>query len=276
MKLVVEQLSAKYGANTVLRNVHLEVLPGQVLALVGANGAGKSTLLHSIAGLHKAATGSVTLDGQPILGKPAHHIAGLGLALVLEGRCLFGELTVRENLTMGMHGLRCSTATARERVSSVFDMFPILSDFSARKAGLLSGGQQQMLAIGRALVRQPKVLLLDEPSLGLAPLIVRQILDTVRLLAEDGVAVVLSEQNATAALRIATTGIVLDNGQIARMADAKELLEDEDVRAHYLGGADASPACRPPTQELPAELLRRSLLAPVLESPGILTKESHE
>jgi branched-chain amino acid transport system ATP-binding protein len=261
VKLVVEQLSARYGANTVLRNVDIEVPPGQVLALIGANGAGKSTLLHSVAGLHKAATGSVSLNGQPILGKPAHHIAGLGMALVLEGRCLFGELTVLENLMMGMHGLHYSAAAIRTHVSSVFKMFPILSDFSARRAGLLSGGQQQMLAIGRALVRQPKVLLLDEPSLGLAPLIVRQILDTVRLLAEEGVAIVLSEQNAAAALRIATTGVVLDNGRVARVDSAQVLLEDEDVKELYLGGG-TGPVGRPLGPELPADLRRRSLLPP--------------
>lgn len=266
MTLIVEQLSARYGSATVLRDVGFEVQPGEVLALIGANGAGKSTLLHSIAGLHSAATGSVTLNGQSILGKPAHHIARLGLALVLEGRYLFGELSVLENLTMGMHGLRYSATMSKERVSEVFEMFPILSEFSGRRAGLLSGGQQQMLAIGRALVRQPKVLLLDEPSLGLAPLLVRQILDTVRVLAESGVAVVLSEQNAAAALRVSNIGIILDNGRVARVDKADVLLQDEHVSQHYLGGVGvgvgAGAADRTAIAELPDELRVRSLSAP--------------
>ncbi len=262
MTLVVEALHARYGSTTVLRDVSLEVAPGQVLALIGANGVGKSTLLNSIAGLHRAATGRVLLDDRAILGKPAHHIAGLGLGLVPEGRHLFAELTVLENLTMGMHGLKYSTTVAEERVASVFTMFPILAEFSGRRAGLLSGGQQQMLAVGRALVRQPTVLLLDEPSLGLAPLLVQQILDTVRVLAEGGVAVVLSEQNAAAALRVADVGIVLDNGQIARVDKAEVLLQDEDVSQHYLGGAGSVPRERASTPELPDELRRRVLLAP--------------
>jgi len=262
MTLVVEALHARYGATTVLRDVSLEVRPGQVLALIGANGVGKSTLLNSIAGLHRFATGSVLLADRPILGKPAHHIAGLGLALVPEGRHLFGELTVLENLTMGMHGLRYSGTVAKNRVASVFDMFPILSEFAGRRAGLLSGGQQQMLAIGRALVRQPTVLLLDEPSLGLAPLLVQQILDTVKLLAGDGAAVVLSEQNAAAALRVADVGVILDNGQVVRVDKADVLLQDEDVSQHYLGGAGSAPPDRTPTTKLPEELRRRTLLAP--------------
>ena len=262
MTLVVEALSARYGSNTVLREINLEVRPGEVLALIGANGVGKSTLLNSIAGVHRAATGSVLLDDRPILGKPAHHIAGLGLALVPEGRHLFGELTVLENLTMGMHGLRYSAATAKERVASVFEMFPILSEFSGRRAGLLSGGQQQMLAVGRALVRQPTVLLLDEPSLGLAPLLVQQILDTVTSLAQRDVAVILSEQNAAAALRVANVGIVLDNGRVARVDKADVLLQDEDVSQHYLGGANSRPEDRLSTSELPDALRQRTLLTP--------------
>lgn len=262
MTLVVQDLNARYGSNTVLRNVDLKVHPGQVLALIGANGAGKSTLLHAIAGLHHATTGSVTLDGQSILGKPPHHIASLGLALVLEGRHLFGELTVLENLTMGMHGLRYSPAAAKKHLSSVFEMFPILAEFSERRAGLLSGGQQQMLAIGRALIRQPKVLLLDEPSLGLAPLLVRQILDTVRVLAASGVAVVLSEQNAAAALRVANIGIILDNGHVARVDKADVLLNDDHVSQHYLGGAGGGLQDRTSFAALPEELRHRALLGP--------------
>lgn len=262
MTLVIEGLNARYGSSTVLRNINLEVQPGQVLALIGANGAGKSTLLHAIAGLHPTSTGSVILNGRSILGKQPHYIAGLGLALVLEGRHLFGELSVLENLAMGMHGMRYSAAVANERVTAVLEMFPILSEFSQRQAGLLSGGQQQMLAIGRALVRQPQVLLLDEPSLGLAPLLVRQILDTVRTLAENGVAVILSEQNAAAALRVADIGMILDNGNVARVDMADVLLDDEDVSKHYLGSGVGDASDRSSFPELPAELRRRTLLAP--------------
>ena len=260
MTLHVEQLSARYGSNTVLRDVDLDVRAGQVLALIGANGVGKSTLLNSIAGLHRTARGSVTLDGQPILGKAAHRIAALGLVLVPEGRHLFGELTVLENLTMGMHGLGYSRAAAQEQTESVFAKFPILAEFSARRAGLLSGGQQQMLAIGRALVRRPKVLLLDEPSLGLAPLLVQQILETVRTLASGDVAVILAEQNAAAALRVADRGAVLDSGRVVRVDDAAVLLEDELVSQHYLGGvASAAEPTGGALGELPPVLRERSL-----------------
>jgi branched-chain amino acid transport system ATP-binding protein len=258
--LHVEQLSARYGSNTVLRDVDLDVRSGQVLALIGANGVGKSTLLNSIAGLHRTAGGSVTLDGQPILGKAAHRIAALGLVLVPEGRHLFGELTVLENLTMGMHGLGYSRAAAQEQTESVFAKFPILAEFSARRAGLLSGGQQQMLAIGRALVRRPKVLLLDEPSLGLAPLLVQQILETVRTLASGDVAVILAEQNAAAALRVADRGAVLDSGRVVRVDDAAVLLEDELVSQHYLGGvASGAEPTGVSLGELPPVLRERSL-----------------
>jgi branched-chain amino acid transport system ATP-binding protein len=259
MTLLVENLNARYGASTVLRDAHLRVQPGEVLALIGANGVGKSTLLNTIAGLHRTASGTVTLDGQPVLGKSPHHIARLGITLVPEGHRLFADLSVSENLQMGMHGLGCSPASARERVDSVFEMFPILADFSSRRAGLLSGGQQQMLAIGRALVRKPKVLLFDEPSLGLAPLLLKQILETIGTLAESEVAIVLAEQNAAAALRVANLGVVLENGRVARTDKAEVLLEDEHVSQHYLGGirTDAEDRAAPP--ELPDELRSRTL-----------------
>jgi branched-chain amino acid transport system ATP-binding protein len=265
VRLTVAGLSARYGGNTVLRDIDLKVQSGEVLALIGANGAGKSTLLTTIAGLHRQAAGSVRLDDRELLGVPAARIAGSGLALVLEGRHLFGELTVVENLAMGMNGRGYSAAQRAEQVDCVFAMFPILQEFSRRRAGLLSGGQQQMLAIGRALVRQPQVLLLDEPSLGLAPLLVTQILDTVRGLADGGVAVVLSEQNAAAALRVASHGLVIDNGRIVRSDTSAALLADEEISRHYLGAGDSEqntpegsdPGTAP--AELPASLRRRSL-----------------
>lgn len=237
MKLHVEGLEARYGSATVLRGVGLTAEPGQILALIGANGVGKSTLLNTIAGVHRNASGTVSLDGQSILGRAPHRIARAGVALVPEGRHLFGELSVRENLDMGLHGLHCSAAETRARLDSVFELFPVLADFTARRAGLLSGGQQQMLAIGRALVRKPGVLLLDEPSLGLAPMLVQQILETVGGLARDDVAVVLAEQNAAAALRVATVGVVMENGRVTRADRAEVLLADEDVSRHYLGGS---------------------------------------
>jgi branched-chain amino acid transport system ATP-binding protein len=174
---------------------------------------------------------------------------------------LFDELTVLENIVMGLHGLHCNATESRERIDSVFDMFPILADFSERRAGLLSGGQQQMLAIGRALVRKPDVLLLDEPSLGLAPMLVTQILDTVSRLARGDVAVVLAEQNAAAALRVSTYGIIMENGRVTRADRAAVLLEDADVSSHYLGGAAKQSAERALASgtELPPELRGRTL-----------------
>lgn len=259
MKLVVEALVARYGSTRVLRDVSLQARPGEIVALIGANGVGKSTLLNTVAGLHRSATGTVSVDGTSILGRPAHRIAGMGVALVPEGRRLFSELTVRENLQMGLHGLKVSSRETQARVDSVFAMFPILAEFRARPAGLLSGGQQQMLAIGRALVRNPKVLLLDEPSLGLAPTLVQQILETVKDLAQRDVAVVLAEQNAAAALAVANYGLVLENGRVARADDAQVLLEDEEVSQHYLGGA-ARESQSSRAIAVPDELRRRELM----------------
>ncbi|HZE34826.1 MAG TPA: ABC transporter ATP-binding protein [Actinoallomurus sp.] len=235
MSLTVRGLTARYGGSAVVRGVSIELNPGQVTAMIGANGVGKSTLLRSIAGLHRQASGSVTLDGRELLGRPAHRIARDGLALVPEGRHLFTDLTVRENLTMGLNGLSCPAREAQNRIEEVFTMFPILAEFAGRPAGALSGGQQQMLAIGRSLVRRPRVLLLDEPSLGLAPLLVQQILSVARARADDGVAVLLAEQNAAAALRVADTGAIMENGVLTRVDDAAALLADDDVSRHYLG-----------------------------------------
>jgi branched-chain amino acid transport system ATP-binding protein len=255
MMLTVRELDARHGAIQALRRVSLELDRGRVLALIGANGAGKTTLLHCIAGLHRPVAGRILVAGEDTTGLPAHRLACRGLCLVPAGRQLFAELTVAENLRMGLHGLRLDEDMRTARTERVYELFPILREFTERQAGLLSGGQQQMLAIGRALVRAPRVLLLDEPSLGLAPLLVAQILDTVSRLARGGVAVLLAEQNAAAALRVADQGIVLENGRVTRVDGAATLLADEDVRRHYLGAAGTATGDRT-TRTLPPGLDR--------------------
>lgn len=259
MTLEVRRIRARYSSATVLHSVDIDVRAGQITALVGANGVGKSTLMRCIAGLHKQFTGSVTLDGRELSGKPAHQIARHGIALVPEGRHLFSEFTVAENLTMGLNGTGCSAAEAQARIDEAYELFPILREFTSRVAGALSGGQQQMLAIARSLVRRPQVLLLDEPSLGLAPLLVQQILAVVRQLADSGVAVLLAEQNATAALRVADLGAVMENGALVRVDSAARLLADEDISRHYLGGAALSGDQERDVRALP-ELLRSPTL----------------
>ncbi|HEV7825200.1 MAG TPA: ABC transporter ATP-binding protein [Mycobacteriales bacterium] len=245
--LDITALSACHGRVRVLHELTFAVRPGEVVALLGANGAGKSTLLHTLSGLHRPERGTVTLAGRAITGLPAHELACRGLGLVPAGRELFAELTVVENLRMGLHRCGVPPGEAAARLAEVYDLFPVLAEFADRRAALLSGGQQQMLALGRALVRRPQVLLLDEPSLGLAPLMVRQILDTVAALAHRGAAVLLAEQNATAALRIADRGVVLENGHLTRHDRADVLLADPDVSRHYLGGA-TDPAVSTTTQ----------------------------
>jgi branched-chain amino acid transport system ATP-binding protein len=264
MTLEIEDLEVHYGAVRALRGVSLRAETGRATALIGANGAGKTSLLRAVAGLHAPSAGRVLLDGKDITGTPANRLARVGLCLVPEGRQLFAELTVAENLRMGLHGTAIRGGEAATRIDEVCALFPALPDALGRRAGLLSGGQQQMVAIARALVRRPAVLLLDEPSLGLAPRLVAEILATVRRLADQGVTVLLAEQNAAATLRVAHRGVVVQNGEIVRDDDAEVLLADEEVSRHYLGssapvdepGADASvPA------ELPA-VLRGPLLSP--------------
>ena len=227
----------------VLRGVSLQVPDGSIVALLGANGAGKSTLLRAVTGLldvhnGKVTKGSVSLDGAPIHDSDASRIVQRGIAQVMEGRRIFGELTVEENLRVGAHTKRRSIATNLQRV---YELFPILRDRRAQRAGFLSGGQQQMVAMGRAMMSEPRYLLLDEPSLGLAPLLVQQIRDLIREINKQGTAVLLVEQNATMALSIATHGYVMETGKVVMDKPAAALLKDEDIREFYLGlGAEGA------------------------------------
>jgi branched-chain amino acid transport system ATP-binding protein len=256
MMLEADRIEVRYGATRALRDVSCHVAEGEILALIGANGAGKSTFLRALAGLRTPRAGTIRLFGQDTTGKPAHEVARRGLSLVPEGRQLFGDLTVRENLLMGRYRSAGGEEAAERGFDKVHALFPVLGQFADRKAGMLSGGQQQMVAIGRALMGQPRILLLDEPSLGLAPRIVAQILDVVGELAGEGMAVVLAEQNAAAALRMAHQGIVLSNGALTHRASAHELLSDEDVSRHYLGVTDAGEDTAPVPRRLPARLDR--------------------
>ncbi len=256
MILTVEGLDVRYGATRAVRDLSCRIAEGEVVALIGANGAGKSTFLRALAGLHRPSGGSIALFGQDTTRLPAHKVARRGLCLVPEGRQLFTDLTVAENLAMGLHPAPVDRSTAEERTRRVFGLFPVLGEFAGRRAGSLSGGQQQMVAIGRALMSEPRILLLDEPSLGLAPKVVTRILGVVGDLAAEGITVVLAEQNATAALRTAHRGFVLSNGRIAHSGTADELLADEEISRHYLGGGTAGRERGTPARRLPTGLDR--------------------
>ena len=224
---------------TVLRGVSLSVEPGAVVALLGANGAGKTTLLRAITGLlslHKGEVtkGAITFGGRDLLGTEPPARVRSGIAQVLEGRRIFAELTIEENLKTG--GYTVSASEAAATMTQVLDMFPILGERFRSTAGYLSGGEQQMLAIGRALMASPRLLLLDEPSLGLAPLIVEQIGEIIQRVNATGVSVLLVEQNASMALGVADRGYVMETGRIVKDGEAKALLADEDIREFYLGG----------------------------------------
>jgi branched-chain amino acid transport system ATP-binding protein len=232
--LAVEGVSAAYGAVQALRDVSIEVAQGEIVTLVGANGAGKSTLLMTICGDPRARAGRVMLEGRDITALPTHEIMRLGIAQVPEGRRVFPRMTVMETLLMGAQVAGHDPAPL---LAQVFDLFPRLRERQAQRGGTLSGGEQQMLAIGRAMMAKPRLLLLDEPSLGLAPLIVRQIFAAIRDLNEkEGLTVLLVEQNANQALRLAHRGYVLVNGRITLRGTGRELLDMPEVRDAYLGG----------------------------------------
>jgi branched-chain amino acid transport system ATP-binding protein len=233
--LELENVSAGYGACEVLRDVSLALEAGEIATVIGANGAGKTTTLNTISGLVRARQGRISLGGTAIHDAPAHHIVGLGVSQSPEGRKIFSRLTVLENLKMGAFTRRDKPGVAKD-LAHVLDLFPILSERQHQSGGTLSGGEQQMLAIARALMARPKVLLLDEPSLGLAPLIVLKIFEVIQKLnKEDGVAVLLVEQNARMALKLAHRGYVMETGRITLSGRAADLLNNAKVQDAYLG-----------------------------------------
>jgi branched-chain amino acid transport system ATP-binding protein len=236
--LRLEGVRAGYGNIQVLKGVSFEVPDRAIVTLLGANGAGKSTTVRTIAGLTRASSGSITFDGQRIDGWSADRMAGLGIALVPQGRLLFPELTVEENLELGAYS-RKGSAEIKGDIEKAYAQFPILQERRRQDAGTMSGGQQQMLAIARALMSRPKLLILDEPSLGLAPRIVAEIFETIVRIRASGTAILLVEQNAHMALDVSDHGHVMESGQVRISGTAAELLGDPRVRQAYLGHGDA-------------------------------------
>ena len=231
--LSVENVASAYGRIEVLHGVSMEVRVGEIVAIVGANGAGKTTLLRAISGVQPITAGRIFFSGKPIETLPAHVRVALGIVQVPEGRHLFAPLSVEDNLKLGTWSRRA--VDLGSELARVYELFPVLGSLRLATAGTLSGGQQQMLAIGRALMAKPRFLLLDEPSLGLAPILVDQILEIIRGFKRDGVMVLLIEQNARAALAIADRGYVLETGRVTATGTATDIQADERVRAAYLG-----------------------------------------
>ena len=234
MMLEIKDLHVKYGAIHAIQGVSLGVDEGEVVSLIGANGAGKTTILHTISGLVKAASGSIDLLGTNLLKTNPSAMIRLGLAHVPEGRRIFASMTVDENLEMGAF-VRKDRDAVREEIREIYERFPRLMERRNQIAGTLSGGEQQMLAIGRALMGRPKLLLMDEPSMGLAPILVREIFKIIQELKASGMTVLLIEQNARLALSIADRAYVLETGRIVMEGNAQELLENDQVRKAYLG-----------------------------------------
>lgn len=233
--LELKNVHASYGRKIrALQGVSLSVGPGEIVCLIGANGAGKSSLLHAASGLLAPDEGEILFQGRRVDGQPAHCVAGLGLIHVPEGRRIFPRMTVLENLEMGAF-LRTDRAEVRRDMEKAFDLFPLLRDRKSQAGGTLSGGEQQMLSICRGLMSRPKMLLLDEPSMGLAPLIVRKIFETVVRINKDGIPILLVEQNAAQALAVSHRGYVMETGRIVLEDSASSLLENPRVRKAYLG-----------------------------------------
>lgn len=231
--LEVSDLESRYGRVPALKGVSLEVREGETVSLIGGNGAGKTTLLRAISGVQPVAGGTVCFGGRDITGLPPHARVEMGIAQVPEGRQVFSPLSIADNLRLGAY--RRKNAGLKQELARVFQLFPILEERQALPAGGLSGGQQQMLAIGRALMSKPKLLLLDEPSMGLAPKLTEDIFAVIKALNADGVTILLVEQNAVAALGIADRGYVMETGRISYSGEARALLTDDAVRAAYLG-----------------------------------------
>jgi branched-chain amino acid transport system ATP-binding protein len=239
MLLRAENLELAYGELSVCRGIFIEINRGEIVALIGANGAGKSTTLRAIAGLLTPRAGSITFDGEDVTRSPSHQRVLLGMALVPEGRHVFPFLTVRENLELGGFKSRRDGGKVRRMIDGVFHMFPRLRERSGQNAGTLSGGEQQMLALGRAMMSEPKLLCLDEPSLGLAPMVVSDIFKTIRAINEGGTSVLLVEQNARYAFETASRGYVLQTGSVMVSGSCAELAKDPRVHEAYLGRAAA-------------------------------------
>ncbi|WP_303816634.1 ABC transporter ATP-binding protein [Acidaminococcus timonensis] len=233
--LSIKNLNVYYGAIHAVKDLDMEVGDGEIVTLIGSNGAGKSTTLHTISGLIKPRTGSIQYKGTEIVGIPAHKLVGQGLVQVPEGRHVFAEMTVMENLDMGAYLRKDKDEVARDK-EKVFLKFPRLKERVGQLAGTLSGGEQQMLAMGRALMSRPQLLLLDEPSMGLAPLLVREIFSIIKEINDEGTTVLLVEQNANMALSIADRAYVLETGRVVLSGSAAELAASEAVQKAYLGG----------------------------------------
>lgn len=233
--LEVKNLEVFYGVIQALKGISFEVNEGEIVTLLGANGAGKTTAMHSIMGLIPAKSGTIVYDGQVINKMPAHRIVHLGMTQVPEGRHVFQELTVYENLLMGAYTEK-NSANIKSRIENVYDKFPRLKERRTQVAGTLSGGEQQMLAMGRALMSSPKLLMLDEPSMGLSPLLVDQVFSIIKEIHKDGTTILLVEQNAGKSLAISDRAYVLENGKIAYSGTGHELAESDEIKKAYLGG----------------------------------------
>ena len=232
--LEVKDLDVYYGMIQAIKGVSFHVDQGEVIALIGANGAGKTTILHTVTGLLSPKKGSVVFEGQEVTKIPAHKIVSLGMAHVPEGRRVFAELSVYENLKMGAY-TRKDKSEIEENLQKIYERFPRLKERKNQMAGTLSGGEQQMLAMGRALMSQPKIILMDEPSMGLSPILVNEIFDIIQEVSKSGTTVLLVEQNAKKALSIADRAYVLETGRIALEGRAEDLLRDDSIKKAYLG-----------------------------------------
>lgn len=233
--LKLQNVSVKYGSFIAIENLKIEVEEGQIVVLLGANGAGKSTAFKAISGLKKPSSGEIFFEKTPISKRTADKIVQLGIVQCPEGRHLFPAMSVYENLKMGAYVHRRKKDEIRKSMAHVFDLFPILRDKQHDPAGSLSGGQQQMLAIGRALMSKPKLMMLDEPSVGLAPLIVEQMFEVIKTINKEGTTILLAEQNANAALKIADKGYVFENGSVVLQGTSNELFSNDEVRKAYIG-----------------------------------------